>query len=858
MQKQSSLDIFLVTLIIFLASYNSGMSQNPCGDWLPDFSEWSATNQPPGAPALSSALLAKRNTDGTIMILADILPGQIHTDTIDIDSVESLVFVTICRSLNINNSSNGSPCVTTFECVNDLLYFTPPTNTNGSLIVTAPTTLPPFSTIQIRVFFKQCNLTKPVLSSPDDEKEHEENNVTFFWEQTINASKYELQIDTVQEISDDNPFQKHTVTGLSKNVSDLKHNTTYYWRVRAVKGECKSEWSEIRKFTTKIKMKIFSTFIETSESTLIEELNKEEQTEYEYHITTDGTNIFKLEVNRGAVSIREDAGSATSGALEVSGTSGEKLTIKYTAPRTFVRDNVIFLDYKHDPAIESPDLTLVLHVHPVPVILFHGLASNGSVWGGIMNALVSNGWEFDEVEAPSYANDASFAASSSEVGDYVESIINAARAQNKLINKASLVGHSMGGLLSRHYLQQNPEAKNISRLITINTPHSGSEIANFVLESEIDGLGIAIADFVFGGTYNNSSGNFNIMSGALNSLRVNSPEILSLNAQPSGNVPVHAISSDFELCDYIGDDDVTNYTAALEAFFDFSVRGIAASACYFLDSHIGEQNDGVVRLSSQQGGLGGSALNFYQGLSPSYSHTGIVEADDIVDDLLPTLLGSDTQSGAFAYGFSPVLLPPPLKQDMALNEDITADTSNVEIIVLNVGSGDTLFAQSKPTINIEGAQDVSGIMVMYKFVALDTIIFDTINTNTHAFKIPLTESYSGKIHLVAMGTNGTGAADVDTLTFFMSQKTTGVVHLNPKQLQVSVMPNPASHYISVSAIHPIQQIRIFDLRGNLMLESRPVADQRNTRIAIPPNFCGAYQLVTYQSDGIIAKTIIIE
>ena len=155
MQKQSSLDIFLVTLIIFLASYNSGMSQNPCGDWLPDFSEWSATNQPPGAPALSSALLAKRNTDGTIMILADILPGQIHTDTIDIDSVESLVFVTICRSLNINNSSNGSPCVTTFECVNDLLYFTPPTNTNGSLIVTAPTTLPPFSTIQIRVFFKQ-------------------------------------------------------------------------------------------------------------------------------------------------------------------------------------------------------------------------------------------------------------------------------------------------------------------------------------------------------------------------------------------------------------------------------------------------------------------------------------------------------------------------------------------------------------------------------------------------------------------------------------------------------------------------------------------------------------------------------
>ena len=858
MQKQSSLSIFFVPFIIFLASSISGISQNPCGEWLPDFTNWSATNQPPGAPVLNSALLAKRNTDGTIINLADILPGQTHTDTIDIDSVESLVFLTVCRSLNINNSSNGTQCITTFECNNDLLYFTPPTNINGSLIVTAPTTLPPFSTMQIRIYFKQCNLSKPVLISPDDEKEHEENNVTFFWEQTINASKYELQIDTLREISEENPLQQFTVSGLSKSVNNLKNNTTYYWRVRAVKGECKSEWSEIRKFTTKIKMKIFSTFIETGESTLIEELNKETQTEYEYHITADGTNLFKLEVNRGAVSIRDDAGSATSGALEVSGTSGEKLTIKYTAPRTFVRDNVIFLDYKHDPAIESPDFTLVLQVHPVPVVLFHGLASNGSVWGGIMNALVSNGWDFDEVEAPSYANDASFAASSPEVGDYVESIINTARAQNKLTNKASLVGHSMGGLLSRHYLQQNPEAKNISRLITINTPHSGSEIANFVLESEIDGLGIAIADFVFGGTYNNSSGSFNIMSGALSSLRVNSPEILSLNTQPSGNVPVHAISSDFELCDYIGDDDVTNYTAALEAFFDFSVRGIAASACYFLESHIGEQNDGVVRLSSQQGGLGGAALNFYQGISPSYSHTGIVEAEDIVEDLLPTLLGDDTQSSAFAYGFSPVLLPPPLKQDMALNEDITADTNNVEIIILNVASGDTLFAQNKPTINIEGAQDVNGIMLMYKFVALDTIIFDTINTNTHAFKIPLTESYSGKVHLVAMGTNGIGAADVDTLTFFMRQQTTSISIINKDVSNITVFPNPASRQISINANSPIYQIRLFDLRGKLILENWLTQSQYNTKIEIPSGLNGAYHLTIHHSGGVTSRIIMIE
>jgi len=78
----------------------------------------------------------------------------------------------------------------------------------------------------------------------------------------------------------------------------------------------------------------------------------------------------------------------------------------------------------------------------------------------------------------------SFEVNRTFVGGYIDELIKNC-GQNRLsAGKVDVVGHSMGGILSRLYIQEGVGAitykKNIHKLVTINTPHSGSPLANIV------------------------------------------------------------------------------------------------------------------------------------------------------------------------------------------------------------------------------------------------------------------------------------------------------------------------------------------------------------------------------------------
>ena len=49
------------------------------------------------------------------------------------------------------------------------------------------------------------------------------------------------------------------------------------------------------------------------------------------------------------------------------------------------------------------------------------------------------------------------------------------------VKKIDIVGHSMGGNLIRLYLQSDDYKFDIHKLITLNTPHSGTQLANEAL-----------------------------------------------------------------------------------------------------------------------------------------------------------------------------------------------------------------------------------------------------------------------------------------------------------------------------------------------------------------------------------------
>lgn len=93
------------------------------------------------------------------------------------------------------------------------------------------------------------NLPKPVLIYPNQQNTSIVSP-TFEWQKVVGARSYQVAI-----YLDSNKTRKYFDTTLSQNnlfIGTLKHNTTYYWQVRAMNEKDTSQWSELIKFKTKI------------------------------------------------------------------------------------------------------------------------------------------------------------------------------------------------------------------------------------------------------------------------------------------------------------------------------------------------------------------------------------------------------------------------------------------------------------------------------------------------------------------------------------------------------------------------------------------------------------------------------
>lgn len=141
---------------------------------------------------------------------------------------------------------------------------------------------------------------------------------------------------------------------------------------------------------------------------------------------------------------------------------------------------------------------------PDPILLVHGLASNGTTWHQLTDMLEGEGLEFagypqfdrttgqvvgifpGKVYSMHFSDAWSTYPSQSltlaEQGQEIGKIVAAIRAVNPGVVRVRLVGHSMGGLAVRTYLQELAAggvqyAEDVAQLVTIGTPHHGSMLA---------------------------------------------------------------------------------------------------------------------------------------------------------------------------------------------------------------------------------------------------------------------------------------------------------------------------------------------------------------------------------------------
>jgi pimeloyl-ACP methyl ester carboxylesterase len=108
-----------------------------------------------------------------------------------------------------------------------------------------------------------------------------------------------------------------------------------------------------------------------------------------------------------------------------------------------------------------------------PILLIHGYFHNNSVFYILKRRLYREGWKHVySINLKTYAR--GIEESAHDISKKVADILKDTGAE-----KVDIIGHSLGGLCARYYVQALEGEEKIGNCITIGTPHQGSHLAFF-------------------------------------------------------------------------------------------------------------------------------------------------------------------------------------------------------------------------------------------------------------------------------------------------------------------------------------------------------------------------------------------
>ncbi|MFK0097115.1 esterase/lipase family protein [Streptomyces sp. NPDC091040] len=123
------------------------------------------------------------------------------------------------------------------------------------------------------------------------------------------------------------------------------------------------------------------------------------------------------------------------------------------------------------PADEGADRPDIAPTDRPPVVFLHGFIDNRSVFVLLRRSLARHGWL--HLESLNYSPLTSDIRTAAELLDrHIEEIC--ARTGHPRVD---IVGHSLGGLIARYYVQRLAGDRRVRTLVTLGTPHSGTAVA---------------------------------------------------------------------------------------------------------------------------------------------------------------------------------------------------------------------------------------------------------------------------------------------------------------------------------------------------------------------------------------------
>ncbi|MFI3319040.1 MAG: hypothetical protein SNH88_07635 [Rikenellaceae bacterium] len=327
-----------------------------------------------------------------------------------------------------------------------------------------------------------------------------------------------------------------------------------------------------------------------------------------------------------------------------------RLTSEESLPEALLADSVASLSYSilvSDDEGNALSLPLSVSVIRPAVIFVHGLASNAATYDPMFGYIRPMGLYIEEAL---YAADyfttscASYATNINVVPEAIAYTREALRDRGYVNEKFTLVGHSMGGILTRLYIQNEavdyPYAGDILKIITIDTPHSGSQLADFALS-----LG-------------DSESILRIFSsmGAIVDLAVESEATKSLNdseklaAANALKIPTHVISahigSTMDVAQLVKD---KQYLFALTTYL---LNAVGQKYIYGDDS-----SDLVVPTRSQLGGVEDTWRTNYVTTYSNEWHCSVLTTQQTAEGIVELLNTASSDGASFATdGFAPEAL----------------------------------------------------------------------------------------------------------------------------------------------------------------------------------------------------------
>jgi pimeloyl-ACP methyl ester carboxylesterase len=112
-----------------------------------------------------------------------------------------------------------------------------------------------------------------------------------------------------------------------------------------------------------------------------------------------------------------------------------------------------------------------IQAHGTPIVLVHGLVDNRSAFAVIRRALRRRG--YGRVSTVNYSPlTADVPAAAARLGRRIERI-----CADTGYERVHVVGHSLGGLIARYYVQRLGGDHRVDTLVTLGAPHHGTQLA---------------------------------------------------------------------------------------------------------------------------------------------------------------------------------------------------------------------------------------------------------------------------------------------------------------------------------------------------------------------------------------------